>query len=180
MPSSVAPKRSVPRSISAESGALLDDVRIEKGGRVLSATTRGVERVRERAAWGIVPVSAERARAAKIEVRGRVPDGSSFERTLEVAALSRASGLPSVALGHGVLLAGQGFRLEKKPEGSRAELRVLGGLAELVPDATGDYALADAHGRALVVQSGRYDEMPLDCGRSDCHAAERHTLAKAR
>ncbi|HVR20034.1 MAG TPA: multiheme c-type cytochrome [Polyangiaceae bacterium] len=155
-----------------EDGAPLGDVRIENGGRAFSATTRGVERVRERAAWGIVPVSARERGAAKIEVRGRGSDGPSFERTLEVAALSRASGLPSVALGHGVLLAGEGFRLEKRPEGSRAELRALGGLAELVPDAWGDYVLADAHGRALVVQSGRYDEMPLDCGRSDCHAAE--------
>jgi hypothetical protein len=74
-------------------------------------------------------------------------------------------------VGHGTLLAGSGFRLEKKPEDSRAELRVLGALTELVPDARGDYVLADAEGRSLVIQSGRYDEMPLDCGRSECHAA---------
>jgi hypothetical protein len=31
--------------------------------------------------------------------------------------------------------------------------------------------LKDDAGHALSVQSGRYDQMPLDCGRSDCHAA---------
>ena len=84
-------------------------------------------------------------------------------------------------MGHGVLLAGPGFRLEKKPEGSRAELRVLGEFSELVPDVRGDFALADALGRKLVIQSGRYDEMPLDCGRSDCHTEERRqSVAIAR
>jgi hypothetical protein len=157
--------------LSVKGGAPLDDVRVEQGGRRLTAKTRGVSHRRERAAWGIVPVSAEHRGASIVAARGRLPDGSTFERTLEVAALARASGLPSVAVGHGVLLAGSGFHLEKIPEGSRVELRVLGELIELVPDVRGDFALADAEGRKLVIQSGRYDEMPLDCGRSDCHAA---------
>ncbi len=152
-------------------GALLDDVRVEDGGRRLSAKTRGLEAVWNGARWGIVPVSAEHRGASQVTARTRLPDGKSFERSLEVAALARSAGLPSVAVGHGVLVAGSGFRLEKKPEGSRAELRKLGELTELVPDVRGDFALADADGRSLVIQSGRYDEMPLDCGRSDCHAA---------
>jgi hypothetical protein len=156
-------------------GAPLDDVRSE-GGRRFAATTRIPDGVGARATWGIVPVSAARRGETRVAVHGRSPDGSAFERTLEIRALARASGLPSVAVGHSVLLAGQGFRLEKKPDGSRAELRPVRGLVELVPDVTGDYALADAAGRALVVQSGRYDEMPLDCGRSDCHRAETESV----
>jgi hypothetical protein len=152
-------------------GAPLDELAVENGGRTLRATTRVPDDIRARATWGIVPVSAARRGVTTIAVSGRTSDGVSFERTLEVAALARASGLPSVALGHGVLLAGAGFRLEKQPAGSRAELRALGELVELVPDVSGEYALRDAGERALVVESGRYDEMPLDCGRSECHAA---------
>jgi hypothetical protein len=152
-------------------GAPLDDVRLEDGGRTFSARTRGIDRVRLGSEWGIVPVSANERGVTEIVARIRSVDGWSFERRFEVAALTRASGLPSVALGHGVLLSGSGFRLAKKPEGSRAELRLLGDLAELVPDVRGDFALADARGRELVIQGARYDEMPLDCGRSDCHSA---------
>jgi hypothetical protein len=150
-------------------GAQLDDVRVDEGGHRFSATTRGVE-VAKGATWGIVPVSANERGVTQIDVHIRQSDGFVLERRLEVAALTRSSGLPNVALGHGVLLAGSGFRLEKKPHGSRAELRPLGALAELVPDVRGDFELVDAAGRSLLIQSGRYDEMPLDCGRSDCHA----------
>lgn len=150
-------------------GAPLDDVRVERDGRTLAAKTRGLEPLREHETWGIVPVSAGRRGVTEIAVEGRQKDGRRFERRLEVAALARSSGLPSVALGHSVLLAGSGFRMEKRPDGSQAELRALGGLTELVPDVRGDFLLADALGKKLVIQSGRYDEMPLDCGRSDCH-----------
>jgi hypothetical protein len=165
-----ADAKSASIELGVKGGAPLDDVRVEERGRKLAAKTRGASHLGVHSTWGIVPVSAERRGATLIAARGRLPGGGSFERTLEVAALTRASGLPSVAVGHGVLLAGSGFRFENKPEGSRAELRSIGELTELVPDVRGDFALADAAGRKLVIQSGRYDEMPLDCGRSDCHA----------
>jgi hypothetical protein len=161
-------------------GAPLDDVRIDDGGRTLAATTRGLERLREHETWGIVPISAERRGITEIAAEARLGDGTAFERRLEVAALARSSGLPSVAVDHGVLLSGPGFRLEKKPEGSQAELRALGKLTELVPDVRGDFALADELGRKLVIQSGRYDEMPLDCGRSDCHRAESESVRHSK
>jgi hypothetical protein len=147
------------------SDAPLDDVRIENGGRTLSAKTRGLDRLRRRPAWGIVPVSAARRSMTEITARATFPKGEPLERTIEVSALSRSSGLSSIAEGHPVLLAGSGFRLQKKPEGSRAGLRPVGELTELVPDVRGDFELADGVGRKLVIQSGRYDEMPLDCGR---------------
>jgi hypothetical protein len=163
-------------SLRVAGGAPLDDVRIDDGGRALVATTRGLDTLGEHEPWGIVPVSAGRRSVTEIAVEGRQEDGRRFERRLEVAALARSSGLPSVAVGHGVLLSGRGFRLEKKPEGSQSELRALGGLTELVPDVRGDFALADESGKTLVIQSGRYDEMPLDCGRSDCHRAESESV----
>jgi hypothetical protein len=155
--------------LRVKGGAPLDDVRIEDGGRTLVAKTRGLDLLSMHETWGIVPVSAERRCVTEIAADMRLADGTALERRLEVSALARSSGLPSIAVGHGVLLAGPGFRVESRPDGSRAELRALGGLTELVPDVTGDFVLADELGRKLVIQSGRYDEMPLDCGRSDCH-----------
>ena len=40
------------------------------------------------------------------------------------------------------------------------------------PMSPGDWRLADGAGRALALRSGRYDETPLDCGRSGCHAGD--------
>ena len=40
-----------------------------------------------------------------------------------------------------------------------------------MPDVAGDWRLVDGAGRALTLRAGRYDETPLDCGRSGCHAA---------
>ena len=45
-----------------------------------------------------------------------------------------------------------------------------GGAASLLPDARGSFTLADAGGHTLRLVAGKYDETPLDCGRSDCHA----------
>ena len=41
----------------------------------------------------------------------------------------------------------------------------------MVPDVAGDWRLADARGNTLGLRTGRYDETPLDCGRSGCHEA---------
>ncbi|HEX6764938.1 MAG TPA: hypothetical protein VF103_05655 [Polyangiaceae bacterium] len=157
--------------LRVDKGAPLGDVRIGDGGRSLSATTRLPELSGGRGTFGIVPVSAAERGATEIVARTRLGDGTSFERRLEVAALSRASGLPSVATGHSVLLAGTALRLDERPEGSRAELRRVGELTELVLDRPGKFKIAEMPGRTLDIDSLRYDEMPLDCGRSDCHAA---------
>jgi hypothetical protein len=151
-------------------GAPLDGVRIDEKRRTFVATTRAPELPHAPTSLGIVPVSAAARGATTIRFTGRPPGGVTFERTLEIAALARASGLPSVALDHSVLLSGKSLRLERKPAESAAELRSVGHWFELVPDTAGDYNVVDGEGAALVLQSARYDEMPLDCGRSDCHA----------
>ena len=47
-----------------------------------------------------------------------------------------------------------------------------GGVASLLPDVAGDWRLADGGGRTLALRTARYDETPLDCGRSGCHAGD--------
>ena len=158
-------------------GAPLDNGAIPADGRSFSATTRTTLPRRETGI--IVPISAHEQRKLRTEVAFRMdfPDGQHVERRLGVSAVARSSGLPNVGLSHPVLLRGQGFSLLERPLGSQAELRPLGEVSELVPDVSGRYRLRQSRGHAddsdaleLSIQSGRYDQTPLDCGRADCHA----------
>jgi len=158
-------------SFSVVGGAPLESVVAEPNGRRFSAVTRvsppSVSKVR-----GIVPVSARMQRELRSEVSFRVelPGGQRLERRLGVSAVARSSGLADVGLSHPLLLAGDGWALMDKPQGSSVKLRGVGELFELRPDVTGRYRLRDGAGHALSVYSGRYDQTPLDCGRADCHA----------
>ncbi|HWP06844.1 MAG TPA: hypothetical protein VNN72_13920, partial [Polyangiaceae bacterium] len=156
--------------LSAADGAPLDEVQIRDGGRTLAGRTRPLE-APEGVELGIVPISARSRAATQIRARVQLDDGSHIDRVLELAAGTRASGLPNVAVDHAVLLAGQAPKLVARPEGSTAELVAHSGLFELVPDRPGAYGIADANGRKLNLNAGLYDETPLDCGRSDCHHA---------
>jgi hypothetical protein len=149
-----------------------------EGGMALSGRTAGTDELVGRPLFGIVPVSAAERRVTELSAKVRLPDGTTHQRALELAALTRASGLPNVALDHAVLLAGSGLRLAARPDGSRALLRALGELSELVPDRSGVYSVSDADGHRLEINAGRYDETPLDCGRSDCHQAITRGFAK--
>lgn len=150
--------------------AFLTTAETREDGRVLRARTRPPAAL-ARPSFGIVAVSAARREVTRIRARVALPGGAGLERELEVAAGTRASGLPNVAVDHAVLLAGSGLTLRARPEGSTASLRPRGDLTELLPDRTGVYRLADPSGHALELNAGRYDETPLDCGRGDCHAA---------
>ena len=122
--------------------------------------------------WGVVPLSPSdprrgRARgdlARRARRRGAPPGPG-------VAAAPRARGLPNTAVGTRVYLGGTGWRIEARPAGAAAALEPQAGVASLVPDVAGDWRLADGAGHALTLRAGRYDETPLDCGRSGCHAA---------
>jgi hypothetical protein len=144
------------------------------GGKVLGGRTLPPPVLSPGVAEGIVPVSAHEAldlTATRIELRTRLADGRSRRRELVVAATTRASGLANVALDHPVLLRGHAVELIERPESSRAELRRVADLFELVPDAPGRYLVQGAGAEPLVIQSGRYDATPLDCGRAGCHEA---------
>jgi hypothetical protein len=156
----------------AAGGAALSETSTRDDGRIFSAKTPGSLPELPRA-HGIVPVSARVKQSLTSAVTWRVElPGGAFERTVSVAAVARSSGLPNVGLTHPLLLSADGWRLFDKPIDSRAELREsAAGLFELRPDIPGKYRLSDRAGLELSIQSGRFDRMPLDCGRSDCHAA---------
>jgi len=120
---------------------------------------------------GIVPVSALAAARLRTELqfRATLPNGTRLERALRISAVARSSGLPDVGLNHPVLLSGDGWSLQQQPNDSHAALRRVGDVWELTPDAPGRYTLA-APGRSFTLHSGRFDQMPLDCGRAGCHA----------
>ncbi len=119
--------------------------------------------------FGIVPLSA-RTRG-EVELRASYSDGGApSERVLHVSAAARSRGLPNVGVSARLYLAGEGIRVLSRPDGSQADVEVEGGATALTPDRTGTYTLEDASGRSFRLFAGRYDETPLDCGRSDCHA----------
>lgn len=166
-----AEARALRTSFEVAGGALLSSVARAPDGRSLSGATLATPPATS-VHSGIVPVSARAQRELRSEIVFRVElsDGKHVERRLGVAAVARSSGLSDVGLSHPLLLSGQGWTLLEKPEGSAAALRSIGSLSELLPDETGRYRLSDSAGHTLSIRSGRYDEMPLDCGRSSCHA----------
>lgn len=147
-------------------GAPLDNV--QSDARRFSATTTSSLGLQPTP--GIVPVSAFAAARLRTELRfqATLQNGASTERALGISAVARSSGLPDVGLNHPALLSGDGWTLQQAPHDSHAALRRIGDVWELTPDAAGRYTLT-APGRSLSLHSGRFDQMPLDCGRANCH-----------
>jgi hypothetical protein len=132
--------------------------------------------------WGVVPFSPRTRGEVTLEARWTDGGGREIVRQLHVAAAPRARGLPNTPVGVRVYLGqhdNDGWHLVDRPAGSAAALDARAGLAALVPDVTGDYRLGDAGGRELVLRAARYDETPLDCGRSGCHPAVTDDAARS-
>lgn len=157
-------------SFEIRGGAPLERIEFGETGRSFVAVTDGTPPLSDRA--GIVAVSAreQQRHRSLIAFRVQLPDGTTREQTLSISAVARSSGLPNVGLMHPVLLSGGGWQLLEKPIESAAALRSGAGFSELVPDAPGTYRLGDGSRQELLLRSGRYDQTPLDCGRTDCHA----------
>jgi hypothetical protein len=120
--------------------------------------------------WGVVPFSPRTRGEALIEAEWRpARGGPSVHRTVRVAAAARSRGLPNVALGQRLYLGGAGWHLVTGPSNTAAEVLDLHGATTFTPDRDGGFTRADGAGKILRVQAGRYDETPLDCGRSSCH-----------
>ncbi|MGH7436163.1 MAG: hypothetical protein ACRENE_10865 [Polyangiaceae bacterium] len=152
-------------------GPPVAEVRVE-GGRFQARTSPAApdDAARE-PAWGIVPVAARATGEVTLEVEWRSRSGEERARTItSIAAASRAHGLPNVAVDEGLLLSGAGWSLEHRPEGASAALERSGDFTRLVPDVGGEWRVRDGAGHALALHAGRYDETPLECGRSSCHA----------
>ncbi len=154
------------------SGPALRGWRTDASGRRFEGRTASWADVGlEPPAHGIVPVSPRTSAAIAIEAEWQPARGeaSVVRRRVELSSASRARGLPNVGVDEGVLLAGPGWSVSTAPHDAAAALQTSGALTRLVPDVAGPWLLRDSAGRALSLQAGRYDEVPLDCGRSSCH-----------
>jgi hypothetical protein len=156
-------------TLAVVGGAPLSEVRLSDGGAHLTGRTAPPPALSRGITAGIVPVAEAERGVTWLDVATRLVDGRVRHRSLELAATTRASGLANVALDHHVLLRGNELRLSERPPESRAALRRVGELFELVPDVPGRFVLEGERPLRTIVESGRYDETPLDCGRSDCH-----------
>jgi hypothetical protein len=120
--------------------------------------------------WGIVPFSPRTRGEVIIEAEWRpARGGPSVRRSVRVAAAARSRGLPNVPLGQRLYLGGVGWHMSSGPASTSATVRDLHGRSTFTPDREGVFTLADGAGKVLRVQAGRYDDTPLDCGRSNCH-----------
>ena len=121
--------------------------------------------------WGVVPLSP-RTRG-EIFLHATWTDGGDgvLDADIRVAAAPRSRGLPNTPIGARVYLGGGPWRLIAQPSRSHAQVEPIGGVSSLVPDVAGDWRLKGNDAREITLRSMRYDETPLDCGRSDCHRA---------
>jgi hypothetical protein len=165
------------------SGPALHDAHADATGFHFEARTAGARDVGlEPTAWGIVPVSPRTSAEVVIEAEwrpSRPSDAAVVRRRVAVAAASRSRGLPNVTLDTGLLLAGSGWSVATAPPGASERVHTRDGLTRLIPDVAGHWVLRDAAGRTLSLQAGRYDETPLDCGRSGCHVAITETAERS-
>ena len=161
----------------------------DPGGFVVRGRTRSWSAAPREAPWGIVPMSPatrdtalleaswrpsrSRAAAEHGDANGGPAAAAALRTTIEVSAAARATGIPTIAEGQALLLAGEGFRIVKTtPAVAPARLdNVATGIVRFLPEASAHYLLADAAGRSLAIRAGRHDTTSLDCGRSECHAA---------
>lgn len=154
-------------------GPALHDVRTDASGLRFEARTASLRDVAlEPPARGIVPISQRTSAAIVVEAQWSPAPGDAsapVRSRVDLASASRAHGLPNVGVDEGVLLAGSGWAIAGAPHDASATLQHSGALTRLIPDVAGSWILHDAEGRTLSLRAGRYDETPLDCGRSSCH-----------
>lgn len=139
----------------------------DDGYRVRVRTPSMPQELRAARAPGIIPVSPRTQGRVVLEVSGP----ADAPRRLQLRAAARASGLPSVAVSQPLLLAGDGWRVLRAAPGGRAQVRQELDLQTFTPDAFGRWLLSDARGELLSLSAYFHDRTPLDCGRSECHAA---------
>lgn len=125
---------------------------------------------------GVVAIS--RAAAQVVRLRAEVGDAGATDE-VRVSAAPVAGGVFQVARGADTYFdGGEGedhrFSLTLAPAGSTAELLdAETRFPRLRPDLFGTYRVRDdATGLELEVEAGRYDEVPRDCGRPECHPSE--------
>lgn len=119
----------------------------------------------------IVAVSPAARAQTNLTMRWTSPRGKHIERSFAISAAPRSRGLPNFAFGDRILLGGSDYTVRTRPRGALAEPMPWGALTSLLPDVAGTWEL-ETNGRRVRVHAATYDSVPLDCGRSECHAAE--------
>ena len=161
-------------------GVAPEDLATDRNGFVVSGRAARFEDTFDgEPPWGVVPLSPRTRGATVLEGTWTGAGRPEVKLRATIAAAPRATGLPSVPLGGRVDLGGNGWRIAERPRGASAELVEGFGRVALVPDSVGTWQLRDAEDRELLLRVGRYDDTPLDCGRSDCHAAEAAGVASS-
>lgn len=139
--------------------------------------TRALEEVAPRDGRpGIVPIT--RAAAQVVRLRAEVGEEGASDEVL-VSAAPASGGVFQIATGADTYFdGGEGeahrFSLTLAPAGSEAVLADQDTrFPRLRPDLFGTYRVADAEtGLEMEVEAGRYEEVPQDCGRAECHPVE--------
>ncbi len=121
--------------------------------------------------WGIVPLSPRTRGELVLEAVWRDDRGHQEKHQIQIAAAPRSRGLPNTPVSARVYLGGTGWHVVGRPGSSGAEIANTDGVTSFLPDVSGDFHLRDGGGRNLALRAARYDETPLDCGRSGCHQA---------
>jgi hypothetical protein len=126
--------------------------------------------------WGIVPISPRTQGA--IDLEAKYDDGATtVTQRVRVVAAPRATGVPTVSVGGSVYLFGEGWTAQPDVHGRAPALAPTGaGFTKLDARVPGRFLLTDALGQRLSIRLGRYDEMPLDCARGDCHGEVGQTI----
>jgi hypothetical protein len=152
------------------SGAPLRDTHVlDSGWRFTARTARLEDALGGPPSWGVVPLSPRTRGEAELEATWSAAGKPSLTRRVSVSAAARARGLPNVVAGARLYLGGNGWHVVAAPPESHARVTAHPGFAALAPDVRGTFTLGDEGGRVVRLFAGKYDETPLDCGRSDCH-----------
>ena len=147
-------------------GAPLAQMTTERRGFLLRGRTAPFSAERRE---GLIAFSPRTAARTELTLRWQGPGAPPITRRVHLAATARATGLSSVPLGHRVWLGGT-WTIAERPREARATLEPQLDLQTFLPDRPGPWRLRGAGGRELLLRVGRYDEVPLDCGRSECHS----------
>ncbi|MBI2895189.1 MAG: hypothetical protein HYY06_16665 [Deltaproteobacteria bacterium] len=130
---------------------------------------------------GVVPVGP--AASQRLRLRATVGSAGAADE-IEVTAAPRAGGVFQVATGADLYLNGgatgpYSFELVDTPDGSASQLEdAASRTPRLRPDLFGTYRVRESVGGVeMDLEAGRYDEVPRDCGRVDCHPSEAEGFA---
>jgi predicted CXXCH cytochrome family protein len=136
---------------------------------------------------GLVPLSPRTQGRYVVEVTLKVPGREALHERVVITSMARATGMTSLATDQNVLLGSMGWRVVSKPRDSEAQVE-RGAFETFRADRAGAYKLVREGSEPLELRVLTHERTPMDCGRSECHAAESrwttespmsHALARA-